>query len=279
MRKAISTTLSMVFMLQISYAQPFYSGFTAFPALNSFSENEDCWGVYNLTTANEDVLDDIFDRRDRMGVVPTAYQKNNFFAIQDLKNSSNPTGQAGFLISFDISSAGALECLSIDMGAMGNWDKQDHFKWIYSIDEGPVQTAFEIKNDPDISFTYTLVGGNVRLLNHPLEFTAPASLKGKNIGNKFRTYTFRFPPDTQGEKLYLYLIAESDGSNEIYCFDNISIKAAHGSVLLEDGPEQDFIIRTVVVPDRIAIDEAKKRREEQEEEMTKRDYSFFYHYY
>ena len=278
MRNVLSTAWSLMLLLPISIAQPIYSGFTAFPALNSFEEAEDCWGIYNQKSANDYVLDDLFDQRDRIGIVPTAYQGNNFFAVQDMKNPSNPSGQGGFLLQIDISEAGTLDYLSIDMGAMGNWNRNDRLEWTYRIDEGPYETAFLLENDPDMSLAYTLSGGNVRLIDNPLKFSAPESLKGHNIGNKLRTYSFKFEPETRGQTLSIYFVAQTDGANEIYCFDDLTLLAEKGCITLTDGPVLEFQNPTVVVPDKYAIETAHKRREEREEALSRRDFSRFFHY-
>ena len=60
--------------------------------------------------------------------------------------------------TFDVSGATGL-VLSIDMGAMGDFESSDTFEWTYSIDGGPTLTAFASTVDEADSFTYTLEGG------------------------------------------------------------------------------------------------------------------------
>ena len=82
---------------------------------------------------------------------------DEFFCIVDTENGDN-SGPVTATWVFDITGGTDL-VLSVDMGAMGDFESDDFFEWTYSIDGGPTMVAFASSVDEAGSQTYTLEGG------------------------------------------------------------------------------------------------------------------------
>jgi hypothetical protein len=136
-----------------------------------------------------------------------------FFGIVDTQNSQN-SGPVTATWVFDISGASSLG-LSIDMGAMGDFESNDFFTWTYSIDGGPTQTAFASSVDEAADHTYTLAGGSSFTLNDPM------LMQGTVLTNDLATFSTLI--SGSGSQLTLTLTAQFDGGSEAVAFQTIRI--------------------------------------------------------
>ena len=136
-----------------------------------------------------------------------------FFGATDTENPQN-SGSVSATWSFDISGGTDL-ALSIDMGAMGDFESSDTFVWSYSIDGGASVTAFESAVDEAAANTYTLAGGASITLNDPM------TMNGEIINNDFQTFSALI--SGTGTELTLTLTASTNGGTEAFAFQNIEI--------------------------------------------------------
>ncbi|MEN8239216.1 MAG: hypothetical protein ABFR53_08455, partial [Actinomycetota bacterium] len=145
---------------------------------------------------------------------------DEFFGVVDTENADN-SGPISATWSFDITGGAALS-LSIDMGAMGDFEAaSDSYDWTYSIDGGPAQPAFTSSVDEAGTQDYTLAGGLVVGLDDPL------SVNGVMLNNVLQTVTT--PIAGAGSTLDLTLTAETDGGSEGYAVQNIVIEGDTGA--------------------------------------------------
>ena len=163
------------------------------------------------------VLDDslsIFPA-DMLGIIGEG-NTDEFFGVVDTQNPQN-NGPVSATWVFDISGATDL-LLSIDMGAMGDFETSDFFEWSYSVDGGPTMTAFSSSVDSAGSFTYTLEDGDSFLLNDPM------LVQGTILSNELATYSA--PIVGSGSELTLTLTAVTNGGSEAIAFQNIVLREA-----------------------------------------------------
>ncbi|MHA3980250.1 endonuclease/exonuclease/phosphatase family protein [Halovulum sp. GXIMD14794] len=135
-----------------------------------------------------------------------------FFGVTDTVNGDT-AGPVTATWVFDVMGVDALE-LSIDMGAMGDFESADQYLWEYAIDGGPFQTAFDLVADEDSSLTYTLDSGTLVTLDDPL------TVAGIVLTNEMQTVTTALAGS--GNQLTLRLTADTDGS-EAVAFQNLNI--------------------------------------------------------
>ncbi|MBT8039450.1 MAG: hypothetical protein KJN78_04370 [Gammaproteobacteria bacterium] len=154
---------------------------------------------------------------DSQGIIKEVNQ-DEFFGIVDTVNgdTSDPVSATW---EFDVSGLGGLE-LSIDMGAMGDFESSDFFEWTYSIDGGPDLVAFASSVDENGSFTYTLEGGASFTLSDPM------LMQGTILSNDLAT--FSTPLTGSGSTLSLTLTAQFNGGSEAVAFQNIVITEGDG---------------------------------------------------
>ena len=161
------------------------------------------------------VLDDsvsIFPA-DSLGIIDEG-NLDVFFGVTDTVNGDN-TGPVSATWVFDIASGTDL-ALSIDMGAMGDFESSDSFTWTYSIDSGATMTAFAAAVDEAGANTYTLAGGAMFTLNDPM------TLQGTVLTNVLATFGTLI--SGTGSELTLTLTADTNGGSEAFAFQNIEIK-------------------------------------------------------
>ena len=117
-----------------------------------------------------------------MGII-TEGNTDVFFGVTDTVNgdTSEISGEVSATWVFDISGAPNLT-LSIDMGAMGDFESSDTFVWEYQIDGGLAEIAFENTVDEAGSHTYTLEGGASFTLNDP------KLVNGVILSNELQTF-------------------------------------------------------------------------------------------
>ncbi len=161
------------------------------------------------------VLDDsLFDfPADELGIIDEA-NLEEFFGIVDTENSDN-SGPVSAEWVFNIAGASDM-ALSIDMGAMGDFESSDFFLWEYQVDGGPVQTAFQSSVDEAGSQTYTLAGGTMVTLSDPM------LANGILLSNVLQTLSVNILGT--GSQLTLTLTAQFDGGSEAVAFQNILLE-------------------------------------------------------
>lgn len=149
---------------------------------------------------------------DSLGIVDDT-NLDSFFGATDTQNGDN-NGPVSAVWTFDITGATELG-LSIDMGAMGDFESSDTFTWTYSIDGGATQTAFSGSADEAISQDYTLAGGSVVTLNDPM------TVDGALLSNVLTPVTTAL--QGEGVSLTLTLTLQTDGGSEAFAFQNIKV--------------------------------------------------------
>lgn len=193
----------------LSYTNP-YNG--------AFSSGADGFQKYQRgvsSTIPFAVLDDslVSFPSDSQGIIDDN-NLDEFFGAADTENPQN-SGPVSATWVFNIAGATDL-ALSIDMGAMGDFESSDSFSWTYSIDGGPTMTAFQNSVDESTSHTYTLAGGTMVTLNDP------ATIQGEILDNVLRTVSTLI--DGTGSELTLTLTLQTNGSNEAFAFQNIVVR-------------------------------------------------------
>jgi len=160
------------------------------------------------------VLDDTLSifPGDTLGVIGEG-NTDEFFGVTDTQNGDN-SGPVTATWVFDVGGATNL-VLSIDMGAMGDFEASDSFTWSYSIDGGATLVAFSNSVDEAGSYTYTLDSGTAVTLNDPM------LVGGTILTNNLET--FSAPLTGSGSQLTLTLTAQTDGGSEAFAFQNIFI--------------------------------------------------------
>ena len=161
------------------------------------------------------VLDDSLNifPGDTLGII-TEGNTDVFFGAVDTENPDN-SGPVSATWAFDISGATGL-VLSIDMGAMGDFEASDFFEWTYSIDGGPTLVAFASSVDEAGSHTYTLEGGLMVTLDDPM------LMQGSILDNNLAT--FSAPLVGAGSELTLTLTTMLNGGSEPIAFQNVVIE-------------------------------------------------------
>ncbi len=182
---------------------------------------------------SEAVVDNsVADPTDMVGILTPDYP-GNFFAVVDTDNGLNPSGVVTGTWVFDISGAGELSELSIDMAAMGGFFDNDQglfeqFTWAYSIDGGPETDAIFLRADASQgAIDYTLANGNVvnyGTLGRDSREIYPMTANGVLLTNELQTITA--PLSGSGSQLTLTLNGFVNDNDGPIVFDNIIISSA-----------------------------------------------------
>jgi len=151
---------------------------------------------------------------DTLGIIGEG-NTDEFFGVVDTVNDDT-TGPVTATWVFDISGATNLN-LSIDMGAMGDFEASDMFDFAYSIDGGASMGVFSIGADETASQTYTLDGGSMVTLNDPL---VADSIFLSNL-----LQTISAPLIGAGSSLTLTFTANANAGTEAFAFQNLIIEA------------------------------------------------------
>ena len=197
----------------LNFSNPFNGG---------FSSSADGFQKYQRGVSASipfSVLDDslVTFPTDTLGII----DDNNldvFFGATDTENNDN-SGLVSAVWTFDISGATDLS-LSIDVGAMGDFEAADTFTWEYQIDGGPTTVAFANTVDEAGSLDYTLAGGAVVTLSDPMQ------LNSVNLSNVLQT--FSTPLTGSGSQLIVTLTAQTNGGSEAFAFQNLVINGITG---------------------------------------------------
>ncbi len=150
---------------------------------------------------------------DQLGIIDDNNQ-HEFFGLADTDNTDNPGGEVIATWEFDISGASGLG-VSIDMGAMGDFESTDTFTWTASIDGGDPQLLFSNSVDESGSQVYQLAGGAEILLNDPM------LANGVLLSNVMQE--LRAGVEGEGSSLLLTLSADTNGNDEAFAFQNLKV--------------------------------------------------------
>ncbi|MDH3730355.1 MAG: endonuclease/exonuclease/phosphatase family protein [Acidimicrobiia bacterium] len=142
---------------------------------------------------------------------------DEFFGVVDTVNGDPPPDEVAATWVFDVSTATSDLGLSIDMGAMGDFESSDFFEWTYQFDSGSVETAFASSVDEAGSLAYTLAGGHVETLNDPM------LANGVLLNNVLTPQTKFLPGSSGASTLTITLTALFDGGSEAVAFQNLIV--------------------------------------------------------
>ncbi len=156
---------------------------------------------------------------DSIGIVNST-NTDTFFGIVDTQNGDN-NGPVTAEWIFDVSGAVNLS-MSIDMGAMGDFEGTDVFSWSYSLDGGPVMSLFDGMVDDSIAQDYTLESGSMFTYNDPM------TVNGLSLSNEFLNFSNMI--DGTGSSLSIFLTATTNGGSEGMAFQNLIISGDAMSV-------------------------------------------------
>ncbi|MEM9513374.1 MAG: ExeM/NucH family extracellular endonuclease [Actinomycetota bacterium] len=149
---------------------------------------------------------------DTLGIVRQA-NVDEFFGITDTVNPDT-TDPVSATWEFDISGTTDLS-VSIDMGAMGNFEANDTFEWTASIDGAGPAPLFSLVADESATRTYTLASGTAVNLDDPM------NVGTVELSNVLQPVTASV--SGTGSTLALTLTARTDGGSEAVAFQNIVI--------------------------------------------------------
>ena len=198
----------------ISHTNPWAGGFTS--AADGFEKYQRSVSPSIPFALLDDTL--VSFPADTAGIV----DDNNlteFFGVVDTVNGDT-TGPVSASWRFDIS-GGTNLAVSIDMGAMGDFEAADAFEWSASIDGGPAFSVFSLVADEAASLDYTLANGTtVTTLSDPLTVNA------LTLSNIFTTVSASIPG--AGAELELTLTATADGGSEGVVFQNLIVTSDDG---------------------------------------------------
>ena len=158
---------------------------------------------------------------DTLGIIDSTANTDEFFGLVDTQNSDND-GPLNAVWVFDIEGYENLS-LSIDAGAMGDFESSDTITLTYSIDGGAELELFSFSADEDTSQTYTLAGGTAFTLDDPLVETTTATV----LSNVLQTLTKSL--EGSGSELTIKLTGTADGGSEAFAVQNLVIEASEAS--------------------------------------------------
>ncbi|AUC89303.1 MAG: hypothetical protein CL600_11865 [Alteromonas sp.] len=184
---------------------------------DAFSSSADGFQKYQRGVSDSipfAVLDDSLSTftGDSLGIIDDN-NGDEFFGVTDTVNPDNSEPVSAQWV-FDISGAPQLG-LSIDIGAMGDFENSDFFTITASIDGGVEQVLIASSVDESGSASYTLAGGSSFELNDPL------FANDTQLSNKLKT--IRAAIEGTGATLQVTLTASSNGGSEAFAFQNLSI--------------------------------------------------------
>ncbi|MEZ4930692.1 MAG: hypothetical protein R2788_01000 [Saprospiraceae bacterium] len=215
----------------------------------AFMNNGDLWGVANSYSGDPTntpfaIIDDSnpacagFFANDNNGIIPCNYG-NQFFGMTDTENPDN-MGPVSADWVFDISSAINLTAITIDMGAMGDFETaNDNFVWSYSIDGGPSTTIFNMTPDESTDATYVMDDGDV------FTYDDPMTVNGTILLNDLTTFTANI--SGSGSLLTLHVEGMGDGGSEAIAWDNITIKGIPAGVAVPTMGEWAMFLFAIIM--------------------------------
>lgn len=210
----------------------FINSCDAVNALNSYSSPFDAWGIYQRTTAGVDAGQpiDCFDEtvtgtpQDEIGIIKSGYTEE-FFCIADTNNDDTAGADQTLVLDFDISGAGSVFLLSVDLAAMGDFEEgSDTVTFAYEIDGGGSTSVILLDGDNAGTQNYTMESGTVIPLADPMvaTFGSGGSCAVSNtLNNNLQTCTANI--SGSGNSLVLTITANTNGAGEAIVFDHIVI--------------------------------------------------------
>ncbi|WP_299598515.1 ExeM/NucH family extracellular endonuclease [uncultured Tateyamaria sp.] len=191
-----------------------------------FSSAGDGFGIFQVGTSGSipfSLVDDSAGSfpSDSLGIIDSSTNTDPFFGATDTVNSDT-SGPVSATWAFDISGFSDL-MLSIDAGAMGDFESSDSFTFTYNIDGGTEMSLFDFVADEAASLDYTLAGGSVETLSDPLTLAG----SGEVLSNMLQTLTGSI--EGTGSTLNLTFTAETDGGSEAFAFQNLVIEGTGGT--------------------------------------------------
>jgi len=203
----------------------------------------DVFGIVNRAV-NTDFADDSNGilPQDTFGVIYTA-KVDNFFGVEDLFNSpegGTGNGTATATWTFDIASLTNL-AIQIDAVSLGNFEDTnipansiaDTFNFTFSIDGGTPQPLFTSDILEPVgnvtTFTYGIMEQGTRISYIGGEsLQDPVAINGIQLRNDF--VRFLAPVAGTGSVLTIRFTATSNGAQEVFAFDNLTVRANGGAV-------------------------------------------------
>ncbi|WP_299547518.1 ExeM/NucH family extracellular endonuclease [uncultured Tateyamaria sp.] len=187
----------------------------------TFSSAGDGFGIFQVGTSASIPFSLVDDSAgafpgDGLGIIDGSSNTDAFFGATDTVNSDT-SGPVTATWAFDISGFTDL-MLSIDAGAMGDFESSDSFGFTYNIDGGTEMTLFDFVADEAATLDYTLAGGSVETLSDPLTLSG----SGEVLSNMLQTLSGSI--DGTGSTLNLTFTANTDGGSEAFAFQNIVIE-------------------------------------------------------
>ncbi|SDQ13573.1 ExeM/NucH family extracellular endonuclease [Pseudovibrio sp. Tun.PSC04-5.I4] len=182
-----------------------------------FSSPADGFGKYAVGTAPFSLLDDTNSfPNDAIGVIDSSANTDEFFGLTDTVNNDN-TDPLIATWRFDISDYSNIS-LSLDAGAMGDFESDDTVSIRYSIDGGEEQTLFAFTSDNDGSQTYTLASGKTVDLDDPMVETN----SGLVLNNELQSLIADL--EGTGSELTIVVEGSANGSNEAFVLQNLQLE-------------------------------------------------------
>ena len=216
--------------------------FSQIPASGAFADSQDGFQRYQVGVSSSipnDLMDDSTSSApsDAWGIINRAVKTDGWFGLADTFNDQNPTGDVTATWAFDVSEASALE-VSIDMGAMGNFELADVFNWTYSIDGDPFAPLFTSSVNEGGTANYTLADGDVFAVIDPVSMTI-AGGSTVQLSNVLQTLTASIVGT--GDVLTLRFDGNTNGDDEAYAFDNIIVTGLVPTFAAADFNENGFV--------------------------------------
>lgn len=160
---------------------------------------------------------------DTVGVIDAATDFDEFFGVCDTENDDN-SGPVTATWVFDTSSTTSDMELSVDLGAMGDFELgddqadppivQDEFRWSYKVDDGSFHTFLVALADEEGTYTYTMADGTTR------DWDDPLLCDGEMLTNNLQTFTTWIG---SGSEVTVTLEVSADGGSETYVARDIVI--------------------------------------------------------
>ncbi len=152
---------------------------------------------------------------DTLGIIDDNNTHEFFGAVDTVNSDTDGLPSVSATWVFDIAGFSDLY-MSIDAGAMGDFEDSDIFSWEYSIDGGSAMTAFSSSVDTAGALDYTLAGGAI------VNLADPILMNGVMLNNQLAT--FLVPLVGDGDELTLTLTMTLNGGSEAVAFQNLVIE-------------------------------------------------------
>lgn len=198
----------------IEYNNPFQNGFS--------HSIDDSFQIHQqgATLISDGLLDNSNHQSDQLGLIEAGKDHESFFAVQDLDNPSNPSGQATASWTFDVKDASDL-LVSVDIAAMGDFELSDWFRWDYSIDNLERKTLFELNTEQQKTQAYQMASGSTVSLDDPIYVNDQNPSNGL-LNNHFNSFSKQILGT--GFQLELFFTAHQNGGSEVLAFRNLIIE-------------------------------------------------------